>query len=372
MAIVVIIFLFLLGFTSVFTYYVLSKYKKLKDFKLILVGGLFIMLFLTLLVLTTSTIFRDLSVSKNLSELGQHGDYVGGMLNPLIAVFAVFAAGFAFYAQYQANKQVQEQFEKQEKKDYVQNFENTFFNMLTIHHQIVQDMDYYLKSFYTYDNEDFSHSFDKKKLNDDKISKSRDVFKNSFRLLYIFMNEEKSRILGENIINYSIRDKICNLTSSTFSHYDKKIETKFNHIYKSIYIKYDSDFGHYFRNFYRLIKMVDEKKFSNNNVEDYKIKYSYTSIIRAQLSDSEIKWLFLNCLSDAGYKKFKPLIEKYSLLKIINLEDYLFKYFAMFYLNSAFDNPKSDEEIEYHLKINFYENDVFKPKFNYLNVKKVD
>ena len=38
-------------------------------------------------------------------------------------------------------------------------------------------------------------------------------------------------------------------------------------------------------------------------------------MIRAQLSDYELLWIFYNCLSENGLEKFKPLIEEYSLLK---------------------------------------------------------
>jgi hypothetical protein len=47
------------------------------------------------------------------------------------------------------------------------------------------------------------------------------------------------------------------------------------------------------------------------------IKYKYTSILRAQLSDYELLWLFYNGISRNGKLKFKPLIEEYSLLKTI-------------------------------------------------------
>jgi len=39
----------------------------------------------------------------------------------------------------------------------------------------------------------------------------------------------------------------------------------------------------------------------------------YTNILRAQLLNSELVLLFLNCLSEPlGSKKFKPLVEKYA------------------------------------------------------------
>tara|TARA_R110002012_G_scaffold263456_1_gene446323 strand:- start:163989 stop:164483 length:495 start_codon:yes stop_codon:yes gene_type:complete len=119
-----------------------------------------------------------------------------------------------------------------------------------------------------------------------------------------------------------------------------KNETKFHSIYNFTYGKLSADFGHYFRNLYRIIKIVDQKEFSKDAIENFKIQYSYTSIIRAQLSDEEIKWNFFNCLSNNGHEKFKPLIEKYSFLKILNKDgDDVYAFYSQFYEKCAFEKP---------------------------------
>jgi hypothetical protein len=319
---------------------------------------------------------------KDFSKIGTYGDFFGGILNPILAFIGILAASLAFYAQYEANRQVQIQFEEQKKGDYVQNFESNFYNLLSIHHQIVQDIDYKFSSMFIIQDSNYEYYFNDNKSyfsspSDESIIKSRDVFKHSFLLLEKLLKQEIFILSNNEIDVFNVNDQpfiknVLILQQSIYMNYTNIINTRFNSIYNIIYKKYDSDFGHYFRNLYRLIKIVDEKKFSENIIEDYKIKYSYTSIIRAQLSDAEIKWLFLNCLSDKGYKKFKPLVEKYSLVKIINLNDEVFGYFSKFYLDSAFNNPSTDELIKKHLEINFYNNDVFKPKFGYIKVKKLD
>ncbi len=70
--------------------------------------------------------------------------------------------------------------------------------------------------------------------------------------------------------------------------------------------------GHYFRNLYNLIKLIDR----NDNMM-YEEKKTYTNIVRAQLSSYELLLLFYNCLSSYGSEKFKPLVEKYHLLKTV-------------------------------------------------------
>ena len=78
-----------------------------------------------------------------------------------------------------------------------------------------------------------------------------------------------------------------------------------------------SYFDHYFRLMYRILKFVDNTKL----IEDKdKYKYDYTCILRALLSRYELVWLYYNGLSDYGSERFKPLIEKYSMLQNLREE----------------------------------------------------
>ena len=67
-------------------------------------------------------------------------------------------------------------------------------------------------------------------------------------------------------------------------------------------------FAPYFMLLYNLIKFVERTEGVNN-------KKTYTNIVRAQLTDDELFVLFFNGLSQYGRQHFKPLIEKYSMLK---------------------------------------------------------
>jgi hypothetical protein len=93
-------------------------------------------------------------------------------------------------------------------------------------------------------------------------------------------------------------------------------------------IRWKSSVGHYFRNLYWIMKMIDssadvsvddgdedvvtsnKRKFYTN----YLRKRSYTNIVRAQLSESEMALLQINCLGPYG-EDLKYYVEKYSLLK---------------------------------------------------------
>jgi len=68
------------------------------------------------------------------------------------------------------------------------------------------------------------------------------------------------------------------------------------------------DVGHYFRNMYQIVKFIDDR-------DDTVAKQRYANIVRAQMTHSEQVLLLYNCLSTYGNEKFKPLVNKYSLLE---------------------------------------------------------
>lgn len=297
----------------------------------------------------------DLISWISFKDKGEIGDTIGGITAPFIGFGGSILVYLALKAQIDANNKIQQQFDEQKKIDYKQNFESIFFNMLNIHHDIVKNIDYNLidlispfSQLNTYSSREITEF--NKIINIQRNLQSRDVFKHTLFALYRLIKEDLKLITEEENISkipnqnfrvvYYIKDKIKNFEQIFPTHELKSLNqsklTRFQSIYDFVYFKLSTDFGHYFRNLYRIIKMVDEKKFSEDAIEDYKIKYSYTSIIRAQLSDDEIGWLFFNCLSNKGSEKFKPLIEKYSLLKIINTDDETYNFYAKFYEGSAF------------------------------------
>lgn len=133
-------------------------------------------------------------------------------------------------------------------------------------------------------------------------------------------------------------------------------EEDLNTNYLKSYESVQTDFGHYFRNLYRIIKLVDETEFHTHSElgtspdatkridlisyssPNHITRYKYTSMIRSQLSDYELLWLFYNCLSENGVEKFKPYIEKYSLLKNIPKDKLHNDIIADEYKDSAFEN----------------------------------
>ncbi len=91
-------------------------------------------------------------------------------------------------------------------------------------------------------------------------------------------------------------------------------EEKLIRIYKKAYHQYKAILGHYFRNLFHIVRIVDE-----NQLLDENQKKDYLKILRAQLSQYELVLLAYNALTNYG-EKFYPLINKYELLKNIDFE----------------------------------------------------
>ena len=158
------------------------------------------------------------------------------------------------------------EFKQQNATMKLQRFENTFFNLLNLLQKIVESID-----------------DETRQLNGRvEVLRSRNVFRMKYNVL-----------------------------SGRLRNWENAFEV--NQIYLDYYDKVKTDFGHYFRTVYQITKLIDETDFELDN--NFEMQYKYASILRAQLSDYEMLWLFYHCLSEYGREKFKPLVEKYSFFK---------------------------------------------------------
>lgn len=147
-----------------------------------------------------------------------------------------------------------------------QRFENTFFQLLRNHQDIVNGIDVRQRT------SGVSHI----------TSQGRDCFKYFYTILKGMVDNDKS-------LNHTLAK------------------------YMELYNKHQSDLGHYFRNMYHILKFVE------NATEIEKTeKFKYTNLLRALLSSYELTLLFYNGLGEYGKENFKPLIERYSFLKNID------------------------------------------------------
>lgn len=308
------------------------------------------------------------------AKIGQFGDFIGGVVGSIwaLAGFILFYVALnkqkedleinrdalksqieamslqteEFKAQKEELEETRKTYIEQNKTQNLQRFENTFFNMLSLHHQIVDSIDLDYVDFMVRGSE-YNHLLtliDEKVWSGKDNYESRDVFKKTYEHLYCLIKLDYIKVVDSqsltpklnNPLEYDFLSKL-NFEQSKLEHNSIEFVSHFNSIYNFIYEKVNTDFGHYFRNLYRLIKMIDEQTFDEESVEnDFKKKYYYTSIVRAQLSDFELSWLFFNCLFEYG-EKFKPLVEKYAFLKIMDgTSNEVILHYKQFYKDTAF------------------------------------
>lgn len=290
----------------------MNKQKNIENDSGLIITGVITVLIIIGIWYLTYLLLKDLEPS----DRGTLGDMFG-TINALFSGLAFAGIIFTILLQrkelrYQRDelKETREEFIIQNKTLKNQRFENTFFNLISIHNQIVNDIDYDKRT----RDRDGSYIY--------LTVKGRDVFKDSFKRL----------------------DELL------------KNGSKGNHnsIYVNFYDERKTDFGHYFRNLYRIIKMVHETEFKSveelslditkidekrkYELSNYIEKYKYTSIVRAQLSDYELLLLFYNCLSENGFDKFKPLVEEYALLKNLPKADVYDQNLIIEYSDSAYEN----------------------------------
>ena len=225
---------------------------------------------------------EDGKVDDILTKTGQFGDSAGA-INALFSALAFFGVLWALITQKEDSK-------KQEENIRIERFENTFFQMLSLQQEMVKDLYFPIKK-----------EIENNTLTGDNPNSTITI--------------EPSSIVGRELFRYIYEENTYSYSGISYKGM-KDVLNKFGQeYYEPMYTT--PYFDHYFRHLYRIIKLIDETDLLPN---DFETKYKYTSIVRGQLSRYELIWIFYNCLSDNGNKKFKPLLETYSLLKNIRIE----------------------------------------------------
>jgi hypothetical protein len=176
----------------------------------------------------------------------------------------------------------------------LQAFENTFFQMLRAHNELLESIDLSKTT-----------GVFSKGGGYERITKGRDCFS----YFYTDLEEYYSEINRE-------KPSIDEMTQISLS-------------YEELWSRNGrQELAHYFRHLYSLFKFVEARAPDEN---------FYSKIIRSQLSDQEMLLLFYNCLTEHGNEKFKPLIEKYAVFNNLPKGCLLDESHADFFATSAYD-----------------------------------
>lgn len=202
-------------------------------------------------------------LSTERSAWAEFGDFLGGTLGPAYALLGLLALLLTLHLQDRASRE-------QSLALSIQRFENTFFEMVRLHHELVRALDL--------------------RQNGQVTTAGRDCFK----VFYERFGEEHSKA------NSALQGKGQLAIAQQ--------------AYQRFYVRHQHEIGHCFRNFYRILKFVDES--------DIAKKSDYAGILRAQMSSAELALLFYNALSPKG-EKVRPLLERYEMLEPLDVQDQL-------------------------------------------------
>lgn len=254
----------------------------------------------------------------NPADTGPIGDTFGGMLGPLIALFAAFLTFLAFWVQFKANVE--------QKRDLqIERFENKFYELLRFHKDNISEIKIdghegvveKRKAFVSMYNE-FRYSYWCCKDKYDELS-AAGALKNQYseeelvRLAYIFflggvgdnsdmvskaINKMATHCFEEKlfyaVLNYFKLIKSKSIRPAYIDHEGNPVILRLRYL---PWGGHQSRLGHYYRHLFQTVKYVDKQ---DEDLIPESDKLEYLRMLRAQLSDYEQVLLYYNAISHFG------------------------------------------------------------------------
>lgn len=212
-----------------------------------------------------------------------------------VGSIGTFLAFIVLILQYIQTRKLQKnnkkQYSEQEKRNNIQQFESSLFNLISLHNQIITNLSY-------------ADSLEK----DAVIYRGREVFSTA--------KEISKGMLDSDFI-------VSNQSKPVITVEDAK-EALRQKYHKYYYGMIESNLDHYFRNLYHIFVYIETSTLlidRDVRWEDTE-RYKYGRIVRAQLSQDELFAIMLNSLiQGSGYQDFLKLIKKYKILRNFRTDD---------------------------------------------------
>lgn len=238
----------------------------------------------------------EITLRNYILELGPLGDFIAGTTVPFLTFASFIILIGTMFMQKQELEFTREELHATQKTlneqsdtMFLQRFENTFFELISLHNDIVRSLSIKYNSHYN--------------MSDFRIETAEVHGRSVFPLLREELYSKISWDIYQNDIN-GLHQLHINIREG----------------YYNFFQKYKPDFGHYFRNLFRFIKFIDEFEFNKIDEIDNKIKSDYIDIVRAQFSSDELILLLFNALSKYG-EPFMNYIIKYDLMDGLDFND---------------------------------------------------
>jgi len=207
-----------------------------------------------------------------IDKSGQFGDFVGGTLNPILSFVTFMALLVTIVLQQTELADTRKELaastqalEAQLKSLDRQNFESTFFQMLSLHNTIVSSIDL--------------TGVQKSSSRTNSRGRARTLGRDCFK--YFFANYRDAYEAA-----YRISDQRRRLQKAYDEFWDRR----------------QQDLAHYYRYLYNVLRFVHDYE----GIED---KHRYVKLLRAQLSDFELVLLFYTAVNENGINYWKYIHE---------------------------------------------------------------
>lgn len=193
------------------------------------------------------------------SQWGLYGDFIGGVLGTLVAVFSVYYLIRTLREQQQANERVSINYKDVAEVYQVQQFDNNYQHLIKLYQEAIGG---------------YKH--------DDAIGRSA--------------LKQKIRVLSDKEFDHTVNYKMRVMSARSL------FEREF-------YIPNRVDAAVHFRVLYQIFNLID-----SSELDERKYKARYAKLVRSQIDEDELVLLRYNCWCKYG-EKMRTLINHYNLLK---------------------------------------------------------
>ena len=233
--------------------------------------------------------FYDGSLSDDTSNWGAFGNYIAGIIGTSLGLLSVILIYLTYNSQVKYAKE-------QHENSTLQQFENTFFNLLQVQREILKSL----------------HTKGKSELDNDCNNVDTNLHGSDY-IEWISQEIENGLKMVEDLNKLNKQDA----------------QQKIDEVYTAISAKEKAMLCHYFRHLYHIFSYVNESEIKN--------KKKYINIISAQMDDNELYVTFYNCISHHGFHKFYPILFDYGSMENLDetRNDLLPKHYEMFYKKSS-------------------------------------
>lgn len=278
-----------------------------------LVGVILLILFIFLFIN-----MQDNILISTQSELNKD---VAGFISGIVGVFFTITTSFLLFLTLNYQR---EEFNKTQLTLATQQFETTFFNMLSMLNEIRGAISGSFNWGIGYREEYVSNSF---------LSKFLDNLNSCYKMY--LKNDDKGKRLDQ-LLSKASENKIFSPTEL------EMIQEEIDDLYQKHYSIYQNQLGHYFRYIYNIIKFTIDNRLKEKD------ERKYIDLLQAQLSNDELALIFYNALSRNGLNsskkpQFKEWLEDYQFLENLNDESLIDRRHHVLYQKTKFKFLNRDE-----------------------------